>query len=220
MGYLTASLLIFPAPLLPGHRELPRVLGLSESEARTALEQASMRVQTAGAEPHFTASQGTVTWQDPPPGVVAPENTTVTLVISTGPLKIPVPDVAGLDGTLARRLIEAAGLTVTQVDSLQAPLPPGVVMVSRPTSGEVLPPGGAVTLIVSRGAATISVPDLLGLGQADARSRLEVEGLRLGAVTRQRTGGAAPGTVVAQRPAAGTLAASGTVVDIVVARSP
>jgi beta-lactam-binding protein with PASTA domain len=49
---------------------------------------------------------------------------------------------------------------------------------------------------------------------------LETEGLQLGTVTRRRTGEAAPGTVVGQRPAAGTLAAPGTVVDIVVARSP
>jgi len=39
-------------------------------------------------------------------------------------------------------------------------------------------------------------------------------------VTRRRTADANPGTVVAQRPAAGTLAAAATVVDIVVARSP
>jgi serine/threonine-protein kinase len=219
-GYLTAYLAIFPAPLLPGHRELPRVLGLSQAEAQTLLEGASMRVHPGGTEPHLNAAQGTVIWQDPPPGVLAPENTDVTLVISAGPPKIPVPDVTGLDGALAKQLIEAAGLAVSQLDSLQAPLPRGVVMVSRPSAGSVLPPGGGVMLIVSRGAATISVPNLLGLAQADARSRLEIEGLRLGAVTRQRTSDAAPGTVVAQRPSAGTLAASGTVVDIVVARSP
>jgi serine/threonine-protein kinase len=55
---------------------------------------------------------------------------------------------------------------------------------------------------------------------ADARTKLETQGLQLGTVTRRRTSEASPGTVVAQSPAAGTLAAPGTVVDIVVARSP
>jgi len=77
-----------------------------------------------------------------------------------------------------------------------------------------------VTVVVSRGAPTIPVPDLLGMSQADARTRLELDGLQLGTVTRRRTGDANPGTVVAQKPAASTLAAPGTVVDIVVARSP
>src|SRR3989449_6147508 len=167
-----------------------------------------------------TAPQGTVIWQDPPPGVSAPAGLRVTLVSSEGPPKIPVPDVAGLDGELARRLIAAAGLTVAQVESVQAAAPPGVAMLTRPAATSVLSPGAPVTVVVSRGAPTIAVPDLLGMSQADARTRLELDGLELGTVTRRRTRDANPGTVVGQKPAAGTLAAPGTVVDIVVARSP
>src|SRR6267143_3344075 len=170
--------------------------------------------------PHPTAPQGTVVWQDPPPGVSAPAGLRVTLVASDGPPKIPVPDVAGLDGGLAQRLVAAAGLTVAQVESVQAAAPRGVAMLSRPPAATVLAPGAPVTVVVSRGAPTIPVPGLLGLSQADARARLELEGLTLGTVTRRRTADANPGTVVAQKPAAGTLAAAGTVVDIVVARSP
>jgi len=144
----------------------------------------------------------------------------VTLVASDGPPKIPVPDVAGLDGSLAQRLVTAAGLTAAKVESVQAAAPRGVAMLTRPPAATVLAPGTPVTVVVSRGAPTIPVPGLLGLAQADARARLELEGLTLGTVTRRRTADAAPGTVVAQRPAAGTLAAAGTVVDIVVARSP
>lgn len=220
VGYLTAYLVLFPAPLLPGHHEVPRVLGMSRGEAETALKNASLAFRYGTAEPHATAPRDVVIWQDPPPGVVAEQNAEVTLVVSAGPPKIPVPDVAGLESALARRLIEAAGLAVSRVESLQAPSPKGVVMVTRPGPGTILAPGAAVIIVVSRGAATISVPNLLGLTQADARTRLELEGLQLGTVTRQRTADASPGTVVGQRPAAGTLAASGTVVDIVVARSP
>ena len=121
---------------------------------------------------------------------------------------------------LAERLIAAAGLTVSQVESVQAAAPRGLAMVTRPPATNVLPPGAPVTVVVSRGAPTIPVPDLLGMSQADARTRLELDGLQLGTVTRRRTSDANPGTVVAQKPAASTLAAPGTVVDIVVARSP
>ncbi|MGH7701449.1 MAG: PASTA domain-containing protein [Gemmatimonadales bacterium] len=220
LGYLVAYLVLFPAPILPGHEAVPRLIGLTQAEAQSLLQNSAMLPADGGTEPHPTAPQGTVTWQDPPPGVIASENTRVTLVTSAGPPKIPVPDVVGLDGPLAQRLIDAAGLAVSQVESLQAPLPRGVVMHTRPAVGSVLAPGAGVTLVVSRGAPTITVPDLLGLTQADARTRLELEGLRLGTVTRQRTADAPVGTVVAQRPAARTLAASGTVVDVVVARSP
>jgi len=103
---------------------------------------------------------------------------------------------------------------------VQADRPAGVAMMTRPAASTVLGPGAPVTVVVSRGAPTITVPDLLGMSQADARTRLELEGLQLGTVTRRRTADANPGTVVAQRPATGTLAAPGTVVDVVVARSP
>jgi len=93
-------------------------------------------------------------------------------------------------------------------------------LTAGPAAGDALPPGTGVTLVISRGEATITVPDLLGMSQADARVRLEMEALQLGSVTRRRTSDASPGTVVGQRPAAGTLAPPGTAVDIVVARSP
>ena len=219
-GYLTAYLVLFPAPILPGHQAVPRLLGLSIVEAQAQVQKARLVVADGGADPHPTAPEGTVIWQDPPPGVIAPEGLKVTLVASGGPPKIPVPDVGGLDASLAQRLVAAAGLTVSQVESVQAAAPQGLAMLTRPPAGTALAPGAGLTLVVSRGAPTISVPDLLGMAAADARTRLELEGLQLGTMTRRRTPDANPGTVVAQRPAAGTLASPGTVVDIVVARSP
>jgi beta-lactam-binding protein with PASTA domain len=219
-GYLTAYFVVFPAPLLHGHEVVPRVVGLSLTEAASEIRKAGLQIQDGGSEPDPTAPQGFVIWQDPPPGVSAPAGLRVTLVSSDGPPKIPVPDVTGLAGPLAQRLIAAAGLTATQVESVQAASPPGITMLTRPPVGSVLASGALVTVVVSRGAPTIPVPDLLGMSQGDARTRVEVEGLQLGSVTRRRTAGANPGIVIAQQPAAGTLAAPGTVVDIVVARSP
>ena len=51
-------------------------------------------------------------WQDPPPGVEAPSQMHVALIVSAGPPRVPVPDVTGLDALLASKLITAAGLTV------------------------------------------------------------------------------------------------------------
>jgi serine/threonine-protein kinase len=219
-GYLTAYLILFPAPILPGHEAVPRVIGLSVSEAQAEIQKARLQVADGGAEPHATAPHGVIIWQDPPPGVIAPEGTKITLVSSAGPPKIPVPDISGLESTLAQSLVMAAGLVVSRVESVQAAPAPGLAMMTRPPAGTALAPGAGLTLVVSRGAPTIAVPDLLGMASADARSRLELEGLQLGTVTRRRTAEASPGIVVGQRPAAGTLAAPGTVIDIVVARSP
>lgn len=220
-GYLIAFFILFPAPILRGQQVVPRLLGLPLADAQHQLTSLHLQVQDGGAETHATAPAGTVIWQDPPPGVIAPEGMKVTLVSSSGPSKIPVPDVSGLAATLAQQLLTAAGLTVAQVESVQVPrTPPGVAAMTRPPAGSLLAPGTGLVLVVSRGEATIPVPDLLNMAIADARSRLEESGLALGSVTRRRTADANPGTVVAQTPAAGTLAPAGAVVDIVVARSP
>jgi len=218
-GYLTAFMM-FPAPILPGHQAVPRVLGLTVPEAQAEIQKARLQVNDGGAEPHPSAPQGIVIWQDPPADVIAPEGMKVTLVSSAGPPKIPVPDIVKLDAGLAQSLIQYAGLVVSQVESVQADSFTGLAMLTRPPAGTALTPGAGVAVVVSRGAPTIPVPDLLGMASADARTRLETEGLQLGTVTRRRTTEGSPGTVVGQSPAAGTLAAPGTVVDIVVARSP
>jgi serine/threonine-protein kinase len=219
-GYLIAALFVFPAPLIPRHQVVPRVLGLPLTEARRNIAAARLGTIDNGSEPHYSAPIGTVIWQDPPPGLEAPANLGVALVVSAGPPRVAVPDVAGLDVELARRLIVAAGLTVGQVETVQAAVPTGLAMATRPPAATTVAPGSRVALVVSRGAPTIAVPDLLGLSAVDARVRLEEAGLELGGVTRRRTPGTAPGTIIAQRPASATLAAPGTLVEIVVARSP
>ena len=220
LGYVIAALFLFPAPIFAHRRVVPRVLGLPYAEAQSQITAAGLRAENAGAEPHPTAPAGSVIWQDPPPGVAATGNLRVSLVTSSGPAKVPVPNIALLDSALATNVLTAAGLTVSQVEAVQAAVPPGIAMLTRPPAATPLTPGASVTLVVSRGAPTIAVPDLLGLTQIDARTRLETEGLTLGSVTRRRTADAAPGTVIAQKPAAGTLASPATIVDIIVARTP
>src|SRR5256886_4210190 len=107
-GYLTAYLVLFAAHLLARHGVVPRVLGLSLQEASDQLKKVGLQVQDGGSEPHPTAPQGTIVWQDPPPGVSAPAGLRVTLVSSEGPPKIPVPDVAGLGGRIGRRPLSVA----------------------------------------------------------------------------------------------------------------
>src|SRR5207244_3131595 len=51
-GYLTAYLLLFPAPLLHGHGVVPRVLGLSLQEASDQLRKAGLQLQDGRSDAH------------------------------------------------------------------------------------------------------------------------------------------------------------------------
>jgi serine/threonine-protein kinase len=103
------------------------------------------------------------------------------------------------------------------VDHTQTAAPKGVIVNTRPPAGATLPPGGRVTLVVSVGAPTLTVPDVRGLTLEEARAILEQTGLTLGTYFR-RTSEAPPGTIIHQTPAPGTLSASGAAVDLILAR--
>jgi serine/threonine-protein kinase len=219
VGYLLAALVFFPAPIFASSRSVPRLIGLQEAAAGERLQAEQLRIGAVTRTAHPTAPSGTVVWQEPPPGVVAREATEVTLTVSDGARRIPVPDVAGYEAEQARLLIEAAGLRVGSIESAQAPTPKNVVVNTRPSAGAALVPGASLTLVVSLGAATIRVPTLRGLTVDEARLALETAGLALGTWFGQITTEVAPGEVFYQEPAAGTLSAPGSAVNVRVARS-
>ncbi len=150
-GYLVAALVLFPSPLLPTERQVARVLGIDEDDARRQLEQQGFAVDVTGREPHPTASAGTVVWQDPPPGLAAARGSRVALVVSGGTPRVAVPDLRGYDRELAVQVLAAAGLGVDLVDSVSAKaLPPGVVAGTNPAAGDSVPLGLRLTLHLVR----------------------------------------------------------------------
>ena len=217
VGYAIAAFVFFPAPFFASSKSVPSLLGLTTEQAQQALTAAGLKVEKIDAVRHPTAPRGTVVWQDPPAGVVIPQGSSVEFWVSQGPQPIPVPDVVGYNGAVGQSLIQAAGLAVGPVDSAQTPEPNGVIVSTRPPTGRALDPGERVTLVVSAGAPTITVPDLTGLTLDSARTVLEQANLTLGTYFG-KTSNAPPGTVIEQHPAAGTLSSPGVAVDVVLAR--
>jgi serine/threonine-protein kinase len=216
VGYAVAALVFFPAPIFAASKSVPRVIGMTADDARQALTNAGLNPEQGEDTRHATAPAGTVVWQDPPAGVVVPQGSGVQVSVSQGPPQIPVPDVVSYEESTGRMLVEAAGLRVS-VEQAQTAAPKGVIVNTRPPAGSTLRPGGRVTLVVSIGAPTITVPDLRGLTLEEARPILEQVGLTLGTYFR-RTAPERPGTIIHQTPAPGTLSAPGAAVDLILAR--
>lgn len=219
VGYLVAALVLFPAPFFAGTISVPRLLGMSRAEATETLNNAGLASGQVVTMRHPTAPAGDVVWQDPPPGVGVGEGTPIGLTLSAGPQQIPVPDLAGYEADFAARLAQAAGLRVRRIQT-EAPVPEGVLVNTRPPAGRPLVPGDTITMVVSRGAPTITVPDLTGFTPEEAEAILQQFGLALGTSVRMRSAAVPPGTIVQQDPAPGTLAAPGRAIDVTLARSP
>jgi serine/threonine-protein kinase len=75
----------------------------------------------------------------------------VRLTVSTGPAKVAVPDVTGLDEASARQELERAGFQVQVTDeSVTDPAEDGVVLRQTPSGGADAEDGAVVRLVVGR----------------------------------------------------------------------
>ncbi len=218
VGYLVNVFWLFPAPLFSKDHAVPRVLDLGATEARQKLESQGFRIRVEDQQTDVSTPKGGVIWQDPPPGVVVPPNTQVSIIVSEGPPDVPVPDVADFPRLLAERVLAAAGFKIGRVDTLPASNEPGIVIQTRPASGQGRPAGTPITLVISSGPAEVTVPTVIGLPLQVARERLEVLGLRVGTVTGRSLPGRGEGMVLEQRPSGGGRVARGTKVDFIITR--
>lgn len=217
VGYIV-TMIIFPAPLVSRDTPVTRVIGLPEEEAERRLADQGFRPRVEEREADAAIPAGHVLWQDPPPGVELTPNTLIRLTVSDGPASVPVPDVTEFTTEQAIRILSAGGLRLGTIDSVAAPQPAGVVLSTRPAIGSSLPSGRTVDLVVSRGPASIRVPNVVGMDRIVARQALEAAGLSVGTIVARPSRGQAPGSVLEQRPGATTLSPRGGRIDLIIAR--
>jgi eukaryotic-like serine/threonine-protein kinase len=214
-GYLLSAFWLFPAPIFSRDHSTPRVLDLGLTAAQERLAADGFRVKIAAEEPDPRAVKGRVIWQDPPPGTIVPEGSTVEITPSAGPPTILVPDVVHFDEAEARKVILAAGLVVGREDSVESSMEAGVVVQTRPAGGLARDAGTPVDLILSNGPPRSGVPSVVGMSLDDARRMVQRVGLVVGGVRVSASQGPA-GVVLEQNPQAGARLVRGSRVDLVV----
>jgi serine/threonine-protein kinase len=218
IGYLISLFWLFPSPLLSKDLAVPRLIDVGMTEGRRQLESKGLRFRIEDQRTDASAPKGTIIWQDPPPGVIVPPNTQLTLILSDGPPDVPVPDVTSFPRALAERVLQAAGFRVGSLDTVPSGSEPGSVVQTRPGSGVGRPARSPIELVISSGPAELSVPSVIGLPLSEARDRIEVSGLIVGATAGRVVAGKPGGLVLDQRPSGGTLLSRGGRVDLIVTR--
>lgn len=94
----------------------------------------------------------------------------------TRPERVAVPNVIGQEEGTARQLLEDKGFDADTVSRPSA-APRDTVTEQDPIPGEKVDEGSTVVLTISSGPASVSIPDVQGLSEADATKRLEDAGL-------------------------------------------
>jgi serine/threonine-protein kinase len=192
---------------------VPDVLGAREADAVVTLRAAGLVPDTRDIFSDKPA--GTVIAQDPKGGTSVVKGGTVRINISKGQQNIGIPSVIGLSFDRAAEQLRQRGFTAVRAD-VDSSEPKGRVIGQDPGPGALHPPGTEVTLNVSTGRETATVPEVVGQDEESARASLENEGWT---VTVRYTGTDDPaedGIVISQTPAPGTEADPGSTVTLVV----
>ncbi|MFC0504464.1 Stk1 family PASTA domain-containing Ser/Thr kinase [Micromonospora costi] len=197
----------------------PELVSLSKADAEARAERAGLTL--VYGEPRYDEKvpKDSVLLQDPASSSRIVKGGTVTLTLSLGPEQFPLPDVVGKEFELAEADLVNAKLTVVKgAARYDDNLPAGVVVDTNPKVGTEVKPGAKVTVILSKGKAPASVPNLVGKSLTDARNALSQLGLV--AVETYKDSDKPKDEVLGQSPADGTGVEKGTQVKLDVSKGP
>lgn len=110
------SKVTYVVSLGPEQNSVPDVTGQSQSSASSALQNAGFEVNVTTASSD-SVSKGNVISQDPSGGSQADKGSTVTIVVSSGPDEVDVPDVTGMSVKSASSALRSAGFKVSADNS-------------------------------------------------------------------------------------------------------
>jgi beta-lactam-binding protein with PASTA domain len=129
---------------------VPYVIGQSQQQAATALDEAHLDAQfqpTRSDQP-----KGTVVRTEPAANTQVPQGSPVDVYVSKGPQE--VPDVVGMQQSEAEKSLRDAGYVPVPVPSSNSDKPQGEVVQQIPGAGQREPQGTQITIVVSSGPST------------------------------------------------------------------
>ncbi len=198
-----------------GNIAVPQVNGLTLKAAETDIANAHL-ISVVKTQNSSSTPKGHVISTNPPNGKFVPKNSSVTLLVSTGPGKVTVPDVRNKQVSAAANTLTGMNLQVREV-SVSSTAQSGLVVRESPPAGTQVNPGSSVTLYYSSGGVT--VPSVVGDPAGTAQQILSQAGFKVDAHTIAGPAGSTPGNVFSQNPSGGT-APSGSTVTIYIAAQP
>jgi serine/threonine protein kinase len=192
---------------------IPSVIDKSSTEAVAQLTKAGLKVKLQPVASPKPA--GTVLNQDPPAETKVESGSLVHLKVSKGPLPVAVPDVRSQPIDQASSELKALGfnVAVTPVDSDQ---PANTVIDQAPPAGQSAGKGSIISLTISKGPQTSTIPDVTSTDVGSATSTLAASGFKWRILHQDVTDPNLDGTVLTQTPNGGEQAKPGTPVVLTV----
>lgn len=204
------------------------VRGKTQQEAQNTLEAQGLFMFVI-AEQKSDQPEGTVLEQDPIGGSSVEKGTTVNVIVAgteninytdedNNKDNIPVPSVVGKMEKDAASILDAAGFRVSKSYKYDSTVDAGKVISQSPNGGTA-PEGSTVTIVISQGEQSVTVPNVVGDSKDTASSKLTKEGLKVD-VKEAYDNSVPAGQVIRQSIAGGKVVPAGTTVTITVSLGP
>lgn len=140
----------------------------------------------------------------PPTTSVVPDNS------------VTIPSVSGQTYDSADSTLQQMGVVTARRDQFDPTVPEGQVIKTDPESGSVVTKGFLVTVYVSLGRETVSMPDVTGKTMEEAAEALQAAGLVVGTTTKENSASVPANAVISTNPAAASSSYIGDSIDLVV----
>ena len=219
---------------------MPNLLGKTMTEAKIELKDLGIDITLKGSESSSKYSAGQIMEQNIAEGTKVEVGSSVEVTIagsgssgtsgsstsstaadstsSTTDTEATVPNVVGKDEATARAAIEAAGLTVgTVTEASSDTVTSGLVISQTVAANTKTAKGTKVNLVLSSGASSVKVTDVIGHEQSRAEQELAAAGFQV-SVKEAYSSDVRSGLVISTTPDRGTPAKPGSTVTMTVSQ--
>lgn len=204
--------------------EVPNLVGQPQNVAQTMCEKKQLKMEVESEEASDKEA-GTVIEQKTKAGKKVKKNTVIKVVISSGPEKITIQSVEGMDEDAAKKALIKQGFTsknITVTSEYSSDVESGKATRTDPAQGTEVAADSKITLYISKGEKQpdkVSVPSIVGRYVSDAASTLAASNLSDGGASAEEYSDEYDeGMIIRQSPEAGTKVNEGTSVSYVVSK--
>ncbi len=199
--------------------EMVNLLGMTLTEAQNEVADLDLVISQSGVEVSDQYEPGQIISQSVEPGEMIARGSMVQVVVAAESEEVlTVPDVVGYTSDAANTALTSVGYSVTREFQTSSDVAAGIVISQSPTAGTELEEGATVTITISQGNESATVPSVIGKSESEARTLLGNAKLNVGTVTQDYSSSVKSGYVISQSVSAGSVVSSGTAVNLVVSK--
>ena len=197
---------------------VPNLMGMQEDEAEKELRKLGFIMDVAERVHNKDVPEGEIIRQDPKPDQSNKVTNPVTVFVSKGPRKIPVPPIIGKNYDEVDIILESVGLEEGDVKQEYSQYPSGIVIDQKIAPGISVDEGTRIDYVISGGPEKIFLDSFIGKNIDDVETQLIMLDLIRGSITEEYSEEYAKGIVIDQSVSAGTEISKKSVIDFVVSK--